>query len=413
MGAHAFSAFNKRRAPQNANVPVLAQLVTSNPQSDILSLQHLAGNQAVNQVLRPRENEASIMLAQAPQIAQDAVRSSNQVYAQGSTSSEMEVPGQVRIHTDSSAQAAAGALNARAFTLGRNIYFGKNQFARPKLLAHELGHVAENIKNSGSAGSSTAASMEGSAVSVQRKSLTRAELEEKYEITIEKGDRDWEDIEVEDLSLALSNLSEVEAKTLKGYRFLRWHNRESRLAVDPEYKPEGREEDGWHEPNLEKNVYKISAYDGLFKEGQTVGHMRIGQFLLLHEIGHAIQFASTRKTFNDHKTAFDKQANLAAQKAAPHSKKRLSPRQANALAIKVMRTKKRYSQEKNRVLAEFSRLYAGTAPVSPYAKENTIEAFAETFAAYKLDPKGIESRNPKLAAWFKRRGYLLEEKNKK
>ena len=54
----------------------------------------------------------------------------------------------VRIHTGGSAAESAGALNAAAFTLGRNVVFGANRYAPEtgqgrRLLAHELTHVVQ------------------------------------------------------------------------------------------------------------------------------------------------------------------------------------------------------------------------------------------------------------------------------
>lgn len=56
--------------------------------------------------------------------------------------------GQVRVHTDPDAADAAEALSARAFTVGVDVVFGRDQFApdTPKgrrLLAHELTHVVQ------------------------------------------------------------------------------------------------------------------------------------------------------------------------------------------------------------------------------------------------------------------------------
>ena len=55
---------------------------------------------------------------------------------------------QVRIHTGSSASAATRIVNARAFTIGRDIVFGANQYAPStekgkRLLAHELTHTIQ------------------------------------------------------------------------------------------------------------------------------------------------------------------------------------------------------------------------------------------------------------------------------
>jgi hypothetical protein len=60
----------------------------------------------------------------------------------------------VRIHTDTSAAQTAVSLNARAFTLGRDIVFGPREYAPEttagqRLLAHELTHVVQQSASSG------------------------------------------------------------------------------------------------------------------------------------------------------------------------------------------------------------------------------------------------------------------------
>ncbi|TKJ38541.1 hypothetical protein CEE37_12305 [candidate division LCP-89 bacterium B3_LCP] len=54
----------------------------------------------------------------------------------------------VHIHTDSKADDVAKSINAKAFTLGQDVFFGSGQFApgtegTKKLLAHELTHVVQ------------------------------------------------------------------------------------------------------------------------------------------------------------------------------------------------------------------------------------------------------------------------------
>ena len=56
--------------------------------------------------------------------------------------------GQVRVHTGGKADETASMLNARAFTVGRNVVFGEGQYAPETsegqhLLAHELTHVVQ------------------------------------------------------------------------------------------------------------------------------------------------------------------------------------------------------------------------------------------------------------------------------
>jgi hypothetical protein len=54
--------------------------------------------------------------------------------------------GQVRLHTDQAAARSARSLDARAYTVGRDIVFGAGQYAPQsergqRLIAHELAHV--------------------------------------------------------------------------------------------------------------------------------------------------------------------------------------------------------------------------------------------------------------------------------
>ena len=56
---------------------------------------------------------------------------------------------QVRLHTDSEAEAMSASIHAKAFTYGNDIYFNKGQFAPESadgqhLIAHELAHVVQD-----------------------------------------------------------------------------------------------------------------------------------------------------------------------------------------------------------------------------------------------------------------------------
>lgn len=60
--------------------------------------------------------------------------------------------GQVRVHTDAKAAESVGAVNARAFTVGRDMVFGAGQYAPHssagrRLIAHELTHVVQQSGN--------------------------------------------------------------------------------------------------------------------------------------------------------------------------------------------------------------------------------------------------------------------------
>ena len=77
----------------------------------------------------------------------------------------------VRVHTDVAADRAASALNARAFTIGRDISFAAGEF-RPDtaqgrhLLAHELSHVVQ--QSGGSRGGDGAPALSATGPAIQR-----------------------------------------------------------------------------------------------------------------------------------------------------------------------------------------------------------------------------------------------------
>jgi hypothetical protein len=89
----------------------------------------------------------------APPIVHDVLRSPGQPL-EAATRTFMEPRfgrdfSQVRIHTDSKAAESARAVNARAYTVGRNIVFGFKEYSPSneqgrRLIGHELTHVAQN-----------------------------------------------------------------------------------------------------------------------------------------------------------------------------------------------------------------------------------------------------------------------------
>lgn len=84
---------------------------------------------------------------------------------------------QVRVHADRQAAEAARAVNARAFTLGRDIVFGTGEYQPrasegKKLLAHELAHVVQQ-------GSETN-NMAGPQAMIQRDDITQMSITPQY-----------------------------------------------------------------------------------------------------------------------------------------------------------------------------------------------------------------------------------------
>lgn len=62
----------------------------------------------------------------------------------------------VRVHTDSRSAESAKAIDASAYTVGRDVFFGAGQYAPAsdagqQLIAHELAHVAQQVSRRGTA----------------------------------------------------------------------------------------------------------------------------------------------------------------------------------------------------------------------------------------------------------------------
>jgi len=93
----------------------------------------------------------------APSIVSDVISSGGGQPMDGGTKQFMESRfgqdfGQVRIHTDSRAAESAAAIQARAYTSGRDVVFGAGEYqpgseSGKRLLAHELVHVGQQLSN--------------------------------------------------------------------------------------------------------------------------------------------------------------------------------------------------------------------------------------------------------------------------
>ncbi len=126
----------------------------SNLAHDILTLQRTAGNQAVTHLLQTAQHNSSSSapVSGVPTIVNNVLRSPGQPL-EAATRAFMEPRfghdfSRVRVHTDAKAAESAQEVNARAYTVGKDIVFGTGQYAPgtntgQRLLAHELTHVVQ------------------------------------------------------------------------------------------------------------------------------------------------------------------------------------------------------------------------------------------------------------------------------
>jgi hypothetical protein len=311
--------------------------------------------------------------------------------------------GAVRVHDDTRAQASAEAVSARAYTVGTDVVFGPGRFAPHSgegqhLLAHELAHVIQQSQPP----------------QLQRAPKAQEALEKKYKIKIESGDKDWSDAEIKDLESVIARLSANEAAGLRDYRFIRWSTTSARAEKDPTYTREGSEECGLHEAELESSTFKISMYDACFAESTTMAGVPIGQFHILHEIGHAMEVVELRKAWEAYNTANDK-FNAAVAKYNQASPKEQEKTKKSVEALGEAEAKARAAMEAatGRSLKDFAARTTDKPALTDYSKTNTMEAFAEAFALFKANPAGLKASNPDLYDWFVTEAHLAPPPPKK
>lgn len=174
---HAFEA--KLPGSHSSRTPACGTMRDARPngvQREITAAQSAYGNQAVLRTLQRKcdgcgqageectecreKREASLQRAgagtcgatMAPPIVSQVLRSPGQPLDAPARSYMERSFGRdfspVRVHTDETAAASARQVNARAYTVGRDVVFGAGQYAPHtapgrKLLAHELAHVVQ------------------------------------------------------------------------------------------------------------------------------------------------------------------------------------------------------------------------------------------------------------------------------
>lgn len=178
-------------------------------QASLQALQQTAGNRAVGDLLQQNAKRLMASAGGMPPLVQSALSSGGRPLTP-QTRAEMEAHfkhdfSQVRVHTNELAADSAQALLARAYTVGRDVVFGRGRYAPEtfegkRLLAHELAHVVQQTPGIRARGSLSdpegeaalagraAASGQTAAVSstvstgIQREPLTADEQKEVEEI---------------------------------------------------------------------------------------------------------------------------------------------------------------------------------------------------------------------------------------
>lgn len=318
---------------------------------------------------------------------------------------------QVRIHTDTRANESAKAVNALAYTVGRDIIFESGRY-RPEttvgrtLLAHELTHSIQQIGST-----NQQVSLYRPHHFVQRSPKPQENFLQKYKITPQKGDKDWAESDIEDLKVVLTKLKPQEAKALEGYHFERWSTIESRKQKELGFKSDEDssfgEECGRTEPDFKNNTYKVAMYDLCFEKGQFTSRGSIdiprSSWTIMHEIGHVMQHSEERRIWTELQR-LDAQANALEVKFATGSQ--ADKKKLEKINKRIDIKQKQLDAAMGRIVTNFGKIVKGKPVLTPYSKHAPQDAFAEAFVIYKLDPNNLKQSDKELYNWFEKFGHL-------
>jgi|RhiMethySRZTD1v2_1073278.scaffolds.fasta_scaffold01077_15 hypothetical protein len=133
------------------SVPELTHPANAAPLADLLTgLQHSHGNVHVQRVVAEM-NEARSGAESHQTKSGDSLDAAVRTEMESAFGENF---GDVRVHTDSDAERMNKELGARAFTRGRDVYFGKGEYEPStrigkELIAHEFAHVVQQRDSSG------------------------------------------------------------------------------------------------------------------------------------------------------------------------------------------------------------------------------------------------------------------------
>ena len=244
---------------------------------------------------------------------------------------------------------------------------------------------------------------------------TKAFLQKKYRITIEPGDKAWNPEDIGLLAEALGKLTDSESGLIADYRFIRWTNKCNQLvAADPTYNCalEDYTTCGLHLAEVVHRDYTITMYDCYKSDPEETAkkgyNVQPGAETIVHEIGHAIEFARVRLALEkqgDAKREYQRLSKLA-DAAVGDAKASLNRQLAAAKKALDDADKALSGAMSPSVLDQFTALTKGKRALTPYSKENVTEAFAEAFMLFKVAPDQLKKANKPLFDWFAKGGFM-------
>ena len=165
------------------------------------------------------------------------------------------------------------------------------------------------------------------------------------------------------------------------------------------------------------NTYaEIQLYDNMHRSENTgfVGTPEdaytFAHFTLMHEIAHAIANFPLLNWFvvlSEHTNQFNAKTQEINQEFNPFRRKELmTERRIIEETLKEARQQVKSLSQGSPVLSEFQKFQSFEDGPTEYANFSLGEAFAESFALFRLDPDALIRIDPKMYQWFEDEGHL-------
>ncbi|MEO6732287.1 MAG: DUF4157 domain-containing protein [Ferruginibacter sp.] len=188
----------------------------------------------------------------------------------------------VKIHTDDKARQMNEEINARAFTVGEDVYFNKGEYQPgspngTRLLAHELTHVAQQSGGGQRIQKDDPAPDAATAAEAKKKTGLITKIKTYGVSAVEDGDATFTSAELDLVDKALSGLPATDKAAIKGAKIIRVS------SLGPKTAGRYSNKQGYSGTTA-TDEQKIELSDRAFGATSAAESIR----LITHEVGHGV-----------------------------------------------------------------------------------------------------------------------------
>jgi hypothetical protein len=232
-------------------------------------------------------------------------------------------------------------------------------------------------------------------------STTVSKLRNQYGLQdVQSGSASWGPDEIAVLGDVLTYLTPKEQTYLQGVSFIRDRQR-GRTGQAARYSFQSRNE---------RTLQQVIVYDLAFK-GQEYGFVgsltrpnSVAHMVVLHELAHLL--ANQQLVMQEHiLQGLIKEHNSMVSKYNHQNDTKLGV-EIERLSEDIQRLQRNGIRGLGPMIEDFEKIRIRKYGPTEYANESLQEAFAESYALFKLDPEALERIDPSVHRWFASGAYL-------